>query len=77
MRKVPEKLLQLPIYVREEMAMKQALAKVLADHKRRGVPLAVSRNGKVVWMTAEELEAEQLNAASAEPLSSPLNGASD
>jgi hypothetical protein len=29
------------------------VAKVVEDHRRRGKPLAVWRNGKAVWISAE------------------------
>jgi hypothetical protein len=35
-------------------AMTDAVAKVVEDHKRRGRPLAVWRNGKAVWIPAAE-----------------------
>ena len=35
-------------------AMVDAVAKVVEDHRRRGRPLAVWRNGKAVWVPADE-----------------------
>jgi hypothetical protein len=35
-------------------ALVNAVAKVVADHRRRGRPLAVWRDGKAVWIPATE-----------------------
>ncbi len=35
-------------------AMTDAVAKVVEDHRRRGRPLAVWRNGRAYWITAEQ-----------------------
>ena len=35
-------------------ALTEAVAKVVEDHRRRGKPLAVWRDGKAVWISAEE-----------------------
>jgi hypothetical protein len=35
-------------------AMKQANAKVIAEHRRQNRPLAVWQNGKVAWIPAPE-----------------------
>jgi len=37
------------------MALKEAVAEVLAEHKRQGNPIAVWRNGKAVWILPEEI----------------------
>jgi hypothetical protein len=55
-----EELLKLPLDVRAEMALREAVAEVIAEHKRLGLPLAMWRDGKAVWIYAEELEAERL-----------------
>jgi hypothetical protein len=41
----------LPLKVKAEMALKEAVA----EHKRRGIPIAVWRNGKAVWIPPEEI----------------------
>jgi hypothetical protein len=38
-------------------ALHEAVAKVVEDHRQRGKPLAVWRNGRAVWMPAEEATA--------------------
>jgi hypothetical protein len=45
----------LPLQVKAEMAMKEAVAEALAEHKRLGNPIAVWRNGKAVWIPPEEI----------------------
>jgi hypothetical protein len=36
-------------------ALTDAVAKVVEDHRQRGKPLAVWRDGQVVWLSPEEL----------------------
>ena len=36
-------------------ALTDAVAKVVADHQRRGRPLAVWRDGKAVWVPADQV----------------------
>ena len=45
----------LPLKVKAERALKEAVAEALAEHKRRGNPIAVWRNGKAVWIPPEEI----------------------
>ena len=40
-------------------AMTDAVAKVVEDHRRRGRPLAVWRNGKASWISVEEAGVSQ------------------
>jgi hypothetical protein len=42
-------------------AMNDAVAKVVEDHRRRGRPLAVWRQGKAVWISAAETGALREN----------------
>ncbi len=35
-------------------ALEEAVAQVIEDHRRRGKPLAVWRDGKAVWIPASE-----------------------
>lgn len=46
---------KLPLKVKAEMALKEAVAEAIAEHKRRGNPIAVWRNGKAVWIPPEEI----------------------
>lgn len=41
-----------------ERALRKAARQAIKEHKEEGRPLVMSRDGKVVWMKAEELEAE-------------------
>jgi hypothetical protein len=38
-------------------ALTEAVAEVVEDHRRRGKPLAVWRDGKAVWIPATEADA--------------------
>ncbi len=49
------KLAEIPLEVRAEEALKKAVAETIADHKRSGDPIAVWRDGKVVWIAADEI----------------------
>jgi hypothetical protein len=48
-----KKRIQLSLTQKAMQALADAVAKVVADHQRRGRPLAVWRNGEAVWMPAE------------------------
>ncbi len=52
-------LLELPLEVRAEMAMKEAIEKVIEDHIRSGRPIHIWRDGKVVEVSAAELRAQR------------------
>jgi hypothetical protein len=39
-------------------AFREAIAKVIAEHKRLGMPLSIWRDGAVVHISAEEAEAD-------------------
>lgn len=45
----------LPLDVRAEMALKEAVADAIAEHKRMGRPIVVWRDGKVVTIPPEEI----------------------
>ena len=45
----------LPLEIKAEMALKEAVAEAIAEHKRRGSPIVIWRDGKVVWVPAEEI----------------------
>ncbi len=38
-----------------EMALRQAVAGVIREHRRRGEPLAISRDGRVVLVSPDQL----------------------
>ena len=50
-----EDLRDLPLKVKAEMALKEAVAEALAEHKRRTNPIAVWRNGKAVWIPPDKI----------------------
>ena len=57
--KVPAEILDLPLEVRAEMAMKAAFQKLVKESARLGRPLYFWRDGKVVGVPAEELLKQQ------------------
>jgi hypothetical protein len=46
---------RLPIEVRAEIALKEAVADAVARHKRMGHPIAVWKGGRAVWIPPEEI----------------------
>jgi hypothetical protein len=53
----------LPIEVRAEIALKKAVADAVARHKRMGHPIAVWRDGRAVWIPAEEIIVPEVDEA--------------
>lgn len=47
---------------RAEAALKKAVAKAIADHKQTGDPIAVWRDGKVMWISAEDIVLRETEA---------------
>ncbi len=47
---------------RAEEALKKAVARAIADHKRTGDPIVVWRDGKVVKIPAEQIEIREPGA---------------
>lgn len=45
---------RMTIQDKAELAMKKAVKKVVAQHKKDGRPLAVWENGKVKWVSAKK-----------------------
>lgn len=41
-----------------DRALQKAARRAIREHKQEGLPLAMWRDGKVVWVPAEELEAQ-------------------
>ncbi|HEV3038891.1 MAG TPA: hypothetical protein VHA33_14030 [Candidatus Angelobacter sp.] len=56
---LPPEILNLPLEVRAEMAMKAAVEEVVEERIRDGRPLYIWRDGKVVAVPAEELRLEK------------------
>jgi len=44
---------------RAEEALRRAVAEAIAEHRRNGVPIAIWRNGKVVRISADQIEARE------------------
>jgi hypothetical protein len=57
MKELSEDILSLPLHVRAEMALKEAVREALAEHAREGRPAYIWRDGKVVAMTPDEIRA--------------------
>jgi len=55
MIKPPPNVLDLPLEVRAEMALKSAVEQVIIEHARQGLPIYIWRDGQVVEMSVEEL----------------------
>jgi hypothetical protein len=53
--KIRKDVRDLPLKVKAEMALKEAVAEAIAEHKRRGNPIALWRDGKVVVIPPEEI----------------------
>ena len=49
----------LPLAERGLMALKEAVAEMIEDHIRKGLPIYIWRDGKVVEVSAEELRASR------------------
>lgn len=58
MTKPPANVLDLPMEERAEMALKAAVEKVIVEHARRGHPIYIWRDGRVVEVPPEELRPE-------------------
>jgi len=57
-----KKLTEVPLEKLAEEALKEAVAEVIADHKRTGDPIAILRNGKVVRVPADQIELRETRA---------------
>jgi hypothetical protein len=60
MTKPPANVLELPLHVRDEMALKAAVEKVIVEHARRGLPIYIWRGGRVVEVPPDELRAQAI-----------------
>ena len=58
MTKPPPNVLELPMEERALMALRSAVGKLIVEHARTGAPFYIWRNGKVIAMPAEEVQAE-------------------
>jgi demethoxyubiquinone hydroxylase (CLK1/Coq7/Cat5 family) len=51
----PDTILQLPMEKRAEMAFREAVEEVISEHLRLKLPIYVSRDGRVVELSPEEI----------------------
>ena len=51
----PDTILQLPMEKRAEMAFREAVEGVISEHLRLKLPIYVSRDGRVVELSPEEI----------------------
>ncbi|MCX5807227.1 MAG: hypothetical protein NT010_14395 [Proteobacteria bacterium] len=59
---VNKKLLKdMPLDIRAEMALKEAVADAIAEHKKQGHPIAVWRDGKTILIPPEEIDLSKTN----------------
>jgi hypothetical protein len=58
MTKPPANVLELPLEQRAEMALKAAVEEVIVEHARKGSPIYIWREDKVVEISPQELQAE-------------------
>jgi hypothetical protein len=61
MAELPPHLRDIPLFVRAEMALREAVAGAIEDHRRTGDPLVMWRDGKVVLVPADELAPSAIN----------------
>ena len=54
-RKSREDVRDLPLKVKAEMALKEAVAERPLDERKRQVPIAVWRDGNAAWIPPEEI----------------------
>ena len=54
MMKTRRDISKLPLEKRAEIAFKAAVAKAIDEHARLGLPVYISRNGRVVKLSAKE-----------------------
>lgn len=55
MKKSRKNIKKLPIEQRAELAMREAVAEVIKEHRRIGRPLAIWKNEKVVMISANKV----------------------
>ena len=55
MKRTRANFLRLPLEKRAEMAFREAVDEVIAEHARLGLPLYIGRNGKVVKLSPNKV----------------------
>ena len=56
MMKKKKKLRDIPIEIRAERALREAVANAITKHKRAGVPITIWHDGKVVQIPPDQIE---------------------
>jgi hypothetical protein len=46
----------LSVSQKAELALKAAVKKTMAEHKKRGEPVAIWKDGKAIWLPADEIK---------------------
>ncbi len=59
-RKAGRDVRNLPFEIKAEMAIKEAVAEAIAEHKRQGHPIAIWRDGKVVLIPPDEIAVSEI-----------------
>jgi len=59
-RKAGRDVRNLPFEIKAEMAIKEAVAESIAEHKRQGHPIAIWRDGKVVLIPPDEIAVSEI-----------------
>ena len=57
--KIPDEILKLPLQERAEIALREAVRKVIESNARDHLPVYIWRDGQVVAVPAEELLKQQ------------------
>jgi hypothetical protein len=55
MKRTRNSILRLPLEKRAELAMREAVDEVIAEHARLGLPLYIGRDGKVVKLSPSKV----------------------
>jgi hypothetical protein len=55
MKRTHHSILRLPMEKRAELALREAVNDVIAEHARLGLPLYIGRDGKVVKLSPDKL----------------------
>jgi hypothetical protein len=55
MKRTHRSILRLPMEKRAELALREAVDGVIAEHARLGLPLYIGRNGKVVKLSPRQV----------------------
>jgi len=54
-KRIPRNILRLPLEKRAEMAFREAVAEVIDEHARLGLPLYIGRDGRVIELSPAQV----------------------